>query len=66
MLFAYDNDRFILRSDLPYDESVSILCDDNVKAIRLIGPERVLPVVGGRADVRLVPNVNYLFEVITE
>lgn len=66
MLFAYDNDRFILRSDLPYDESVSILCDDNVKAIRLIGPERVLPVVGGRTDVRLTPNVNYLFEVVTE
>ena len=66
MLFAYDNNCFVVRSDLAYDETVTILCDESVRELRFPETGRVIPAQNGRVSLRLTPNVNYVVEAITE
>ena len=66
MLFAYDNNCFVVRSDLAYDETVTILCHESVRELRFPETGRVIPVQNGRVNLRLTPNVNYVVEAITE
>ena len=62
-LFAYDNDKIIVRSDLDYYESVTIrLADRITKVIDMVkGVE--MPVSNHRVTVQLTPGVNYVLEL---
>lgn len=62
MLFAYDNDAFILRSDLNYDETVTIVLREDIKVITELVTGRTYQVVDGRVQIRLMPGVNYIFQ----
>lgn len=64
MLFAYDNDTFILRSDLPYDESVTVTFDEDVVGVYSITYGRDFPLDGHRAELRLAPGVNYVCRLL--
>lgn len=62
-LFAYDNDKIIVRSDLDYYESVTLhLADRITKVIDMVkGVE--MPVSDHRVTAQLTPGVNYVLEL---
>ena len=64
MLFMYDNDTFIVRSDLPYDETFSLVFDGDVKSIKGINNRFELVPQNGKIEMRLAPSSNYVFEII--
>ena len=47
-LFAYDNDAFILRSDLPYNESVTLEFAEGVKKVTELKSGRELKMDSNR------------------
>jgi hypothetical protein len=62
-LFAYDNQKIILRSDLPYYESVTLRLPKNTTKVRDIVKGSELPVEGGRLTLQLAPGVNYILDL---
>ena len=64
MLFVYDNDTFIVRSDLPYDETFTLVFDETVTGLKEIGTDTELPLSDHRAVLRLSPASNFAFEMI--
>lgn len=63
-MFLYDNNKVILRSDIPYYESVTLHFNQDVKAVRDIIRNQTLPVVNGTLTARLTPSVNYVVEML--
>ncbi len=63
-LFVYDNDTFIVRSDLPFYESVTLLFAEEVKEVKDLIRNQTLPVVNNKLTVQLTPGVNYVAEII--
>lgn len=63
-LFVYDNDKVIVRSDLPYAERVTLKVVDGVKAVRDMVKGIELPVVEGKATLEMMPGYNYVFELV--
>lgn len=65
MLFAYDNGTFIVRSDLPYVETVKVnISDADVKELKDLVYGRSLEVVNGQVEVTLQPGVNYVVKMV--
>jgi hypothetical protein len=62
-LFAYDNQKIILRSDLPYYESVTLRLPKNTTKVRDIVKGSELSVEGGRLTLQLAPGVNYVLDL---
>ena len=62
-LFAYDNDKVIVRSDLPYSESISLKVADGVKAAKDLVKGMELPVVDGKVTLEMMPGYNYVLEL---
>jgi len=61
-LFTYDNNTFILRSDLPYSEDVTIEFDPAVKRVYELRSGRELkPDSANRLKLQLMPSVDALF-----
>lgn len=68
-LFVYDNDKVIVRSDLPYLERIVLKVDKRFKAVRdLTGSmgsvAREIPVCGGEVVIQAAPSVNYVLELV--
>ena len=62
-LFAYDNDTFILRSDLPYTERVTLEFAEDVKAVKELRSGREMPLDGKkRMEIPLMPSMNMLLK----
>lgn len=64
MLFTYDNDTFIVRSDLNYVEEIGFTMDENVKGVKELVTGRCLEAVKGKVSISAQPGVNYVFEII--
>ncbi len=62
-LFVYDNDKVIVRSDMPYTESVDLRLADGIKAVKDIVKDVELPVVNGRVTIQMVPGFNYVLDL---
>ena len=63
MLFTYDNDMFIVRSDLEFVETVTIYVPAEVKELKDIVTGRSVPVINGTAVINATPAVNYIFRM---
>ena len=59
-MFLYDNRKVILRSDLPYYESVTLEFAEDVKTVKDIVKGREYPVVNGKLTIQLTPCLNYV------
>lgn len=64
MLFLYDNDKMILRSDLPYDETFSLRLHKEAEGVRNLVTGEQIRAVDGRVSLRMMPCVNYVLELI--
>ena len=62
-LFAYDNDKVIVRSDLPYAESVGLKVADGVKAVKDLVKGTEIPVADGKVTLEMMPGFNYVLEL---
>ncbi|MDE7249283.1 MAG: hypothetical protein K2N82_05220, partial [Lachnospiraceae bacterium] len=62
-LFVYDNDKVIVRSDLPYAERVTLKVVDGAKAVRDMVKGIEFPVVEGKVTLEMMPGYNYVFEL---
>lgn len=63
-MFLYDNDKMILRTDLPYFESVTVRFNGNITAIRDLVRNMTIPVQNHAITVQLSPGVNYVVELL--
>lgn len=63
-LFIYDNNKFIVRSDLPFTENVTFLFKENITKIRELTRNYTMPVNNGSLTVPLAAGVNYVIEII--
>lgn len=63
-LFVYDNNRIIVRSDLPYSESITLKLAPQIKAVRDMVRKRELPVREGKVTLQMAPSVNYVLELM--
>lgn len=64
MLFVYDNNTFIVRSDLPYDETFTLVFDEKITGLKRIGTDKEIPLTNHRLELRLSPASNLAFEMI--
>ena len=62
-LFAYDNDKIIVRSDLDYYESVTLHLSDRFTVVRDIIKGVEIPVKDHRVTAQITPGVNYVLEL---
>ena len=63
-LFAYDNNTFILRSDLPYTETVTLEFAENVKSVKELKSGREFKINYKRQiSLPLMPMMNTLLKV---
>lgn len=60
MLFLYDNNTCIVRSDLPYTESFTLKLPENVTKVCDLVTGREYAVAQGSLALQLVPSVNYV------
>ena len=63
LLLVYDNHTFILRSDLPYTESVTIHFKDDVKTVRELRHGVKISVTNKKMSYLISPGVNYILEI---
>ncbi|HKM22596.1 MAG TPA: hypothetical protein VJZ01_11225 [Lachnospiraceae bacterium] len=63
-MFLYDNNKMIIRSDLPYFESVTVRFNGNITAIRDMIRNITIPVQNHALTVQLSPGVNYVVELL--
>lgn len=64
MLFLYDNDTFIVRSDLEYAETITVNLPEDVKKIKELTTGREFDVVNGKIVQQVVPGFNYVVQMI--
>ena len=62
-LFAYDNDKIIVRSDLDYYESVTLHLSDRFTVVRDMIKGVEIPVKDHRVTAQITPGVNYVLEL---
>ena len=62
-VFAYDNDVVILRSDLPYDESISLKLAAGYTGVKNLISNGEIKAVGGSVPLRMTPGVNYILKL---
>lgn len=62
-LFVYDNDKVIVRSDMPYTESVDLKLADGIKAVKDIVRDVEIPVKDGRVTLQMASCLNYVLEL---
>ena len=62
-LFAYDNDKIIVRSDLDYYESVTLHLADRFTVVRDMIKGVEIPVKDHRVTAQITPGVNYVLEL---
>jgi hypothetical protein len=63
-LFAYDNNTYILRSDLPYTETVTLEFAENVKSVKELKSGREFKINDKRQiSLPLMPMMNTLLKV---
>ncbi len=62
-LFVYDNDKVIVRSDMPYTESVDLKISDEVKTVKEMVREVEMPVKDGRVTLQMTPGLNYVLDL---
>ena len=62
-VFAYDNDVVILRSDLPYDESISLKLAESYTGVKDLISNGEIKAVGGSVPLRMTPGVNYILKL---
>lgn len=63
-MFLYDNDKMIIRTDLPYFESVTVRFKGNITAVRELARNITIPVQNHAITVQLSPGVNYVMELL--
>lgn len=61
-LFVYDNDKVIVRSDMPYSESVSLKLKDGYSAVKNLITGEKIAVVDNGIRLQMTPSVNYVLE----
>lgn len=62
-LFVYDNDKVIVRSDMPYTESVDLKVEGGIRAVKDIVKDVEIPVKDGRVTLQMAPCLNYVLEL---
>ncbi|MDO4304737.1 MAG: permease [Bacillota bacterium] len=62
-LFVYDNDKVIVRSDMPYTESVDLKVEGGIRAVKDIVKDVEIPVNDGRVTLQMSPCLNYVLEL---
>lgn len=62
-LFVYDNDKVIVRSDMPYTESVDLKVEGGIRAVKDIIKDVEIPVKDGRVTLQMSPCLNYVLEL---
>ena len=64
-MFAYDNNKVIIRSNMIYDETLTLLLDKDIKAVKEIVTGRELPIVDHKITIaRTSPSINYVLDLI--
>jgi len=63
LLFPYDNDTLIVRSDLEYTETVTINLPDGVKSVTDIVRGIKIDAVNGKVTANVIPSVNYVLKL---
>lgn len=63
-VFMYNNDKMILRSDLPYFENVTLRLKEGITEVRDIIRNKTIPVQNHSVTVQLSPGINYVVELI--
>ncbi|MCR5204312.1 MAG: hypothetical protein K6E47_04600 [Lachnospiraceae bacterium] len=62
--FAYDNDTFILRSDLPYNEGVTLQVKEGIKSVKELMSGREFKIDDhGQVSLQLMPMMNMLLKI---
>lgn len=62
-IFVYDNNKVIVRSDLDYNESITLRLADSITSVKDLRTGRELPVVNHKVTLQLSPAVNYVLSV---
>lgn len=63
MMFLYDNDTVILRSDLPYFETVELVLQGEKQRVTDLVSGKAFPVVDKRVRLSMSPGVNYSLQI---
>lgn len=63
MLFVYDNDKVIVRSDLPYNETFTLKFQQEIKSVRNMVTGQELAVKEKCLSMQLMPCVNYVLDI---
>lgn len=64
-MFAYDNNKVIIRSNMIYDETITLLLDKDIKAVKEIVTGSELPIVDHKITIaRTSPSINYVLDLI--
>lgn len=63
MLFMYDNNTFIVRSDLPYDETFTLIFEEGIEKVTNLTMHREFPVQNQQLQLRLSPSSNFVFKI---
>ena len=62
-VFAYDNDVVILRSDLPYDESIGLKLAEGYTGVKDLISNGEINAVGGSVPLRMAQRVYYNLKI---
>lgn len=62
-IFAYDNKKVILHSDLNYYESVTLRLEEDITTVKDLIKGTELPVIDHKVTLQLTPAVNYILEL---
>lgn len=63
MMFVYDNDTVVVRSDLEYVETIGLKVPEGVNKVTDIIHQKEYDVVGGRISFNVLPAFNYVFKL---
>lgn len=63
LLFVYDNDTIILRSDLEYVEQIKLKVGKDIKCIKSLVDNRKFDVINSEVTMCVTPGVNYIIKL---